>query len=120
MGEKTQGVNRVADARWGGGGMPFELRTSLQKDFAGRGPEQPVDQLEGSGFAGSAAPQQNQCFARGHLESHAADDLTVIKRIADISQFNSQAIGSRRSAHARPWTTGIRLDAMGGYVTLLP
>src|SRR5260370_6177622 len=120
MGEKTHVLNNVADPPSEADGIPFELRASLHKDFAGRGLEHPVDQLEGSGFAGSAAPQQNQCFARGHLESHAADHLTVIKRIADISQFNSQAIGSRRSAHARPWTTGIRLDAMGGYVTLLP
>src|SRR5580700_11639419 len=118
--EKADVLNYVADPPSEADGVPGELRTALHKDFTRRGLEQAVNQFKGGGFARSTAPQENQCFARSHLKAHATDNLTVIKRIADVSQFDSQAIGSRHSLHGWPSITNMPLEAICPYVRLLP
>jgi hypothetical protein len=58
-------------------------------------PAEPVDELEGCGFAGAAAAQEDQCFAAGDLKCHRRKDFAAAQAAGDVFEANREIIQGR-------------------------
>ena len=55
--------------------------------------QQAVDQFEGSGFAGTAAAQQDQGFAAQDFEIQVAQEVVAgFKAIGDVAEFDGRTV----------------------------
>ncbi len=70
MREKSGLLDHVADAAAQRDGIPFESASSFHTYFAVVRFDEAIDQLERSGFSGSAAAQKNQGVAKRDGEVH--------------------------------------------------
>ena len=93
VGEQADVLNDVTDGAAEADGIPGGLIAAVNENLAGGGREQEVDELERSGFAGTAAAEEDQGLAPGDGEVEFVEqEAAVGEAISNVAHFDGEGV----------------------------